>query len=270
MKKSELVIKVKDYIEGGSMRTKGEKSFLSFFSEFLVKLEIPADKEYDHWNIERYLPEIVVAAHELFYEGEDDLAKKWRAEYEQDTKNPVPHLTNIGESPIVYQAVEIGMISHAFERIIGGELGTNVYRLIETYCATQSMFVQQSFDVFARRVYQKGLFEIIRNCKYRGMNGEFGETWLRSYILGGRIIFTFCRKNGDEHESQVSFVGEENDPFLFSAGLQSIDVDVHLCVEMIMDVVKNWPKSQTDQKKIFFSDEEVKLDVVAAMEAALD
>lgn len=267
MKKDELIIKVEDHIANGSTRTRGEGAFLSFFAKFLAKLEIPYDQKYDHWNIEIYLPEIVAAAHEQFRESEDVLAKKWRAEYEKDTSHSIPHLTNIGESPIILQGLEVSSISHAFERIMGGDRGLYVRRSIEAYCTAQSMLVQQTFDVFARRVYQKGLFEIIRDCKARGMNGKFGETWLRSYILAGRVMFTFCRTKGKDVESQVSFVAEDADPLLFGGGIQSIDADVHLCVGMIMDVVNNWPSNHHDREEIFYGNKDVMLDVVAAMEA---
>jgi hypothetical protein len=268
MKKDELVSKVRAHVASGSARKRGEKSFLSFFAEFLANLDIPADREYDHWHIDPYLPEIIAAAHERFRQGNDASAKKWRAEYEKDTGHRVPHLTDIGENPIVDQALEVGCIAHAFERVMGEDRGDYVCRSIETYCNAQAVLVQQTFDMFARRVYQQGLFEIIRDCQGRGMNGGFGKTWLRSYIIAGRIMFTFCRERGKELEAQVSFVGEDTDPLLLSAGIQSIDANVHLCMEMMMDVVQNWPVSIHDRKKIFIGDETVKLDVVAAMETA--
>lgn len=268
MNKNELIKKIRVYIASGLIRSRGENAFLSFFAEFLANLDIPADRKYDHWSIDQYLPEIVVAAHEQFRESENDLAKKWRAEYEKDTGHQIPHLTNIGESPIIHHALEVGSIGNSFEQIIGENLGKYICRSIEIYCTAQSMLVQQTFDMFARRVYQQGLFEIVRDCKGRGMNGKFGETWLRSYILTGRIMFTFCRTSDEEFESQVSFVGEETDTLLLSAGIQSIDANVHLCVEMINDVINNWPKNHHDREKVFFGNDNVKLDVVAGMEKA--
>jgi hypothetical protein len=82
-------------------------------------------------------------------------------------------------------------------------------------------------------------------------------------------MITFARKIGrGGEELSVTFVGEDKDPFLLSAGLQSCYAGLRDALDMIEDVVSRWPADTTLQQKRFVEDKEIKMDAVAAMEAA--
>ena len=104
------------------------------------------------------------------------------------------------------------------------------------------------------------------------MSGKFGETELRTFICAGRRMFTFARridkskdsyfkKDGELYcnEDSVSFVGEDHDLRCLSAGIQSIQADFRTCLDMIEDVIKNWPTEIDEQRKVYKANKEVSM-----------
>ena len=259
MKKHQLIQGIWLYIDNKLACYKGEEAFLKFLAYFLENLAIPHDEKV-RWQIDQYLPKLLVAAHEQLRTSPGPVAEQLRMDYEKETGHKIPNLTNLGQSPIADQSMEICKISRAI-----GVITTKEYVAADfnTYCFAQQILLLQKFDEFAQMVYQQGLFEIIRYCKAHGMNGRFSETYLRSYKAAGQITFTFCRRNGERSEPQVSFVGDASDPLLLSTKIQSVNTDIHTCMSMIGDVIKHWPFSTQQRKLIFAAEHGVELSVVA-------
>lgn len=265
MKKTVLVEAIRKGIAFKVITSKTGLAFLPYFAEYLERLKIPYDEKYDFWRIDDYMPEIIVAAFEQMRTGTDPLAQKYAARYKaQMSGEEVPNITDLGTTYGLEQVSAISSIASDIATLMAQPW---LKDKIETYCFGQRTVLQQTFDKFSRRVYQRGLSKIVGSFGGRGMNGKFGKTELRKYDLAGRIMFTFARKKGDE-EVNVSFVGEDGDPLLLSAGEQSCNASFREALDMIEEVILRWPLEPLLQKKIFKGNSDVKLDVVAAVEAA--
>jgi hypothetical protein len=137
---------------------------------------------------------------------------------------------------------------------------------IDTYCNAQKYVLQQTFDKFLRLVYRRGLGEMADKCDKRGMSGKFAETELRTFIIAGRIMFTFARRQNSKpaqtspyEEDSVSFVGEDGDLLCLGTGLQSVATDFRTALDMIEDVIKHWPPNTKEQKKIYKANDNISI-----------
>ena len=174
----------------------GQKAFAEFFRNYLEKLSIPHDEKYDSWMIEHYLPELAVAAFEKLRTGTDEETVRFREQYESETGHEIPNITDLGESSILHQGSAVQTtLGFMLKDITGCDW---LESKIDAYCNAQKYVLQQTADKFLRRVYWNGTYEMVDKCKSRGMSGKFGETELRTYICGGRIMFTFARRKKGE------------------------------------------------------------------------
>lgn len=263
MKKKELIKKLEAFACGEKAKWQGQRAFAGFLIEYLKRLSIPYDEKYDFWRIDDYLPKLLVDAFEQLRIGMDEITVRFRDLYQGETGCEVPNITDLGESHIIEQGSAVQTTLGFMIRDITGHewLATK----IDTYCNAQKYVLQQTFDKFARRVYRNGLYDIV--MEGGGMSGKFGQTELRTFITGGRVIFTFARPQGkDKQEFSVSFVGEDGDRHLLSAGLQSVYADFKTALDMIEDIITNYPADAEKLKKIFGRKKGVTLDVLAAME----
>jgi hypothetical protein len=165
----------------------------------------------------------------------------------------------LGASSIFDQGVAVQTTLGFMLREVTGNVW--VEKAIDTYCNAQRYVLQQAFDKFLRLVYRRGLGEIINGCDKVGMSGKFGQTELRTFITGGRVIFTFARRieegNESGNECSVSFVGEADDLLCLSAGLQSVYCDLRTALDIIEDVIKNWPQDTKTRNLIYIADKKV-------------
>lgn len=240
---------------------KGQRAFASFLIHYLENLKIPQDEKYYFWAIENYLPELMVDAFEQLRTGTDEVAARFRQAYEAETGHEVPNIIDLGASNVLDQGNAVQTTLGFMLREITGQ--DWVKHKIDTYCNAQQYVLQQTFDKFLRLVYRKGLSEMADKC---GMSGKFGGTELRTFVTGGRIMFTFARRKKGKtgiyidgklfetlpyQEDSVSFVGEDGDPLCLSAGLQSIQTDFRTALDMIENVIKHWPQDQKIQKELY-------------------
>ncbi len=260
MRKQELIDRLKMYLLNKGNEWRGQGSFTLFLIRYLENLRIAHDEKYDSWNIMPYLPEIMVAAFEQLRTGSDEETVRFRKMYEGEVGHDVPNITDIGESDMLNQGSAVQTtLGFMLTNVLEGDW---IRGEIDAYCNAQKYVLQQTFDKFLRRVYYKGLYEIIDKCKQAGMSGEYGDTCFRTLVTGGRIMFSFTRKidqkeggvtvtkDGIEHaEKSVSFVAEDGDPNAFSAGLQSIYCDLITAMSLIEDVINHWPLSPKEQKE---------------------
>lgn len=273
MHKRELIAKLISFAAAVPTRTsgpqwKGQVAFASFLVYYLKNLNIPSDEKYDFWSIEPYLPELMVDAFEQLRTSKDEQVAQFRKKYEEETGHEVPNITDLGASDILDQGSAVQTtLGFMLKDITGHDW---VEHKIETYCNAQKYVLQQTFDKFLRLVYRRGLGEMIDKCTKKGMGGKFVGTELRTFVMAGRIMFTFAKridkskeshyKDGDNvicNEHSVSFVGEDGDPLCLSAGIQSVYADFRTSLDMIEDVIKWWPQDAKEQKKMYKADAKV-------------
>lgn len=235
---------------------KGQRSFARYLIHYLEGLTIPLDEKYDFWRIEDYLPQILIDAWESFRTSSDPEAQICRKEWEVETQCKVPNITELGASPILDQSsavktsIAFMIVAVTGKQWLEAEVGQ--------YAQAELHLLEQCFDKFLRMVYKQGMFQMIKDCPMRGMSGNFGETELRVYVLAGRTMFTFARKQGDE-EVSFSFVSDDVDPNGLNSGVQSVYTDLFTCLNMIEDVIGNWPSNPEEQARVFKTDEEISL-----------
>jgi hypothetical protein len=273
MHKKELIANLKDFVAANPnypnvMRWKGQRTFGAFLIYFLENLQIPHDEQYDFWDIEPYIPQLMVAAFEELRTGTDEETVRFRKAYEAETEHEVPNITDLGASDILNQASAIQTtLSFMLSEVTGKSW---IEQEIDKYCNAQAHVLQQTFDKFLRLVYCKGLDEIIAKCDKSGMSGRFGKVELRTLIAGGRIMFTFAQridenkdsyyKKGDKlycNEWTVSFVGDDSDPLCLGAGIQSVHCDFRKALDMIEEVINGWPQDPEEQKKLYKADTKI-------------
>lgn len=262
MHKKELISGLIRFVGTDQCRWNGQKIFAKFLVQYLKNFYIPSDEKYDFWDIEPHLPELMVDAFEQLRTSTDKEIAVLRQKYEAETGHKVPNITDLGVSNLFDQSSAVQTtLGFMLKEITGRDW---VEHKIDTYCNAQKYVLQQTFDKFLRLVYRRGLGEMTDKCDTRGMSGKFGETEFRTFVMAGRIMFTFARridkrkdscfkKDGELfcNEWSVSFVGEEGDPLCLSAGIQSVYADFRTSLDMIEDVVKHWPSDPKEQKKLY-------------------
>ncbi len=259
MKKAELIEKIENALATREFRTKGDEPFLQFFLEYLRRLKINHDEKYDFYNVSPYLPQITGDAFDVLKNSDEEWVAVFRESYEMETERPVPSLLAVGESDTVDRVLRTQAIGFLLKDIVGNYMEASC----DAYLNAQGHVLQQFFDKFAREVYRCGLYEIIQQERGRGMSGVFGKTELRTFVMAGRLMFTFARKI-EGGELTVSFLAEDDDPDIYSAGLQSVCAPLIDCLNMIEDVVRHWPKDEAERRDVFLGNSKVTLDVIAA------
>ena len=254
------------------VRWEGQKAFANFLIHRLENLQIPHDEKYDFWTIEHHLPELMVDAFEQLRAGTDEITTRFRQEYEAETGHEVPNIIDLGASNVLDQGYAVQTtLGFMLKEITGQDW---VEHKIDTYCNAQKYVLQQTFDKFLRLVYRQGLGEMADKFDKRGMSGKFGKTELRTFIMAGRVMFTFARREKGKtgvyangklvhttpyQENNVSFVGEDGDPLCLSAGLQSVQTDFRTALDMIEDVIKHWSSDKKEQKKLYRANSNVSI-----------
>lgn len=261
MKKKELIERLKG-LSRKNLGWRGQRPFVNFLIYYLEGLNIPNDEKYDFWHLDPFIPQVMIDAFEQLRLGTDEQTAKFRRSYELEVGHKVPNITDIGASNILDQCNTVQTtLSFMLEDVMGDK---GVRYKIDAYCNAQRHVLMQFFDKFLRSVYRQGMYQVIRECNKSGMSGKFGETELRTFLMAGRVMFTFARKidpkkdnhykDGDEircNEWSVSFVGEDGDPLGLSAGIQSVHANLHISLNLIEEVIEKWPQSKAKQKKIF-------------------
>lgn len=267
MHKQELIDRLKRYTTKNT-QWRGQKSFAEFLIHYLSKLEIPVDEQYSFWDIDYYLPKIMVSAFEELRTGTDEQTVKFRELHETACGHPVPNITDIGSSNLLDQAFSVQVLLDFLLQEVTEQkwIGNNV----ERYCNAQTYVLKQTFDKFTRLVYRRDMYNLINACKLQGMSGKFGNVELRTHVSAGRIMFTFAKRIDPSKKSHykwgktllcnewsVTFIGEDNDPLLLGAGIQSIDCDFRTSLDLIEEVIKNWPEDPKAQKKVFRANKKI-------------
>lgn len=251
MKQAQLVNVLKAYGNTNSEpqrgRMRGQATFALYLASYVEHLTIPADQEYDFWDIDNHIPRIIVGAIRAFEKSEEPWIIEFRKTYEKETEQPFYDPTHVYSGNNVAAVLEVEMIKELVHGIMGPRadyLRNNIDALLNA----ERHVVGLRFAQFEDQVYYVGgMSKIIAKCRFKGMSGKFGATTLRSYAIAGRLMFTFARGSG-ENEDSVSFVCEEDDLIGLNGGLQSCYAELPIALAMIEDVIANWPSNKSGFK----------------------
>lgn len=255
MDSTELIRKLNDYANQSLGMGLGQRSprqcQQGIFARYLVKYLQGLDlKDLDQRTanfIEKYLAKIAIDAYEEWHVAADPELLELRDDFEKYLRGPVPSIIELGVGDYMQQV----LTAHAIVDMLRSVCGKDVAGIYEENASAQYTAVQQRFDTFLRRVYRRGLYDLIQKSRTKGMQGRFGSTELRAYAVAGRLMFTFARPVQHARESSISFLAEDDDPNAFNAGVQSIFADLTTALAMIDDVISQWPRDVKAQKKIF-------------------
>ena len=264
MKKAELVATITQFAEHRDIRWKGQKTLMRFFAGWLDRLEVAQDAKYDFWQIDSYVPQLIVDALDDLRNGTDEFCAGFRTTYVAETGHDVPDVTDLGASDLLDQTMLVQTVGFSLRDGMGLD---HIERSFDAYANAQRYVLQHTFDKFVRLVYRQGLCELIDASRHRGMSGRFGKTDLRSFVMAGRVMLTFARRRrgvttvsdatGAERlrlpyvETSVSFVAEQDDKNGLSAGIQSTQATLIEAMTMIDDVINHWPTSKMERSKIY-------------------
>lgn len=225
-------------------RTRGQATFALFLASYIEKLTIPADQEYEFWNIDNHIPSIIVGAIRAFEKSEEPWIVEFRKTYEKEIEHPFYDPTRVYAGNNVHEVLEVEAIKSLIRDIMGPK-ADYLQQNIDLLLNAERHVIALRFAQFQDQVYHVGgLSKIIAKCQFKGMSGKFGETTLRTYAIAGRLIFTFARGNG-ENEDSVSFVSEDDDPIGISGGLQSCYAELPVALAMIEEVIANWSTNKS-------------------------
>lgn len=110
-------------------------------------------------------------------------------------------------------------------------------------CEAEDEVVLQAIDLFLRKVYRPGLFDLLEAKKPRGGEWNFGSTTLQIGILSGRITISFERpdpfsENGGKEG--VVFIGSAHKLYA-RFGIHAFHTTLPRALDMINEVVDSCP-----------------------------
>jgi hypothetical protein len=231
-----------DLVDGLRMagRKPRQADLAEFLADYFDNLVIPADEKYDFWNIDHYLPRMLLDAIE---------------QYRLTRNTSFPDLTTAGPIDVLEQAMALSRLTDIIADVTHDD---HLASEVEKFFTAEQTLLRQGFQRFVDHVHRKGLFDIIATDNARGMSGEFGKTTLRSYVMAGRLMYTFARARGKSEEN-VTFICEEEDPLAMSAGIQSCYTSLATALAMFSDVIKGWPTDEQAQRDIYVGNRKVAL-----------
>ncbi len=267
LKKQDVINKI-DALRRSKLNWKGQWAFLTYFAGYLESIDTSKSDQYDFTEITYHLPQLALDAFEEMRTSPKQVAVDARLLYEKEMGYPVPNVTTLGASYLLNQTQAVQVhIGFLLEEITGND---RIALLVDAYCNAELNLLRQRFDRFVRLVFARGMYRIINDSTRQGIGGTFGETELRTYVLAGRLMFTFARKidkNLPGHyekdglrirnENSFSFVASDDDPHALSAGIQSVDCDLATALAMIVDVILGWPDGADAQLALFVPNENI-------------
>lgn len=237
MKKAEFVEAIRRCVASDGLGIL-DYHLAQFLADYVEKLSIPADQEYDFWRIEESIPAICVGALRAFDEefgGSTPLSTEVYAG------------NNLDGSMMIHKLLIIIREVMNDDPAYANHLSSEVDALL----SAERNMVMLRFRQFQTKVYYHGgLSKIIADSRSRGMTGQFGETTLRSYVMAGRLMFTFARvtlESTGATEPSISFVCDADDLIGLNGGLQSCYAELPVALAMMEDVIKYWDPEKESQ-----------------------
>ena len=240
MKTKDIIANLLKYKMGNNSHSITKDWSVDFLVEYLSKIDIPYEREYDFYRVEPYLPVLLLRALTLLRESNEDWVKSYRDRYSK-IMNGKKFGDAISVGSFTYDSC-IDLID--FKTILKDAIGSDGMQADYSELYAESLVLSLHFNQFINKIYiQCGMREIIKSCEFKGIGGKFGKTELRTWDGIGRMVFTFARTvNGKD--CTVSFIFQSDDEQALGAGIQSCTSDVITALTMIKDVSDNWDPSK--------------------------
>lgn len=255
MKKSDLVVALRNFTEMKRGTCIGQNTLAYFLAHWFDRLEIPADTEYDFWQIDNRIAQLLVSAIEELRTSEALSTRGLRERYELETGHLIPDPMDITGNG-VDQVLFVQSLISLFEDVTGHNW---ISKQIDEVFNAQRHLLMQRVYVFVDKVYTKGLAKFIQDTQERGMSGKVGETTIRTYYLAGRQLITFARPNADEGkpEHSLTLISGEDDPLALGIGIQSVFTHLETALAMLDDVITNWPDEREQAWMLLSPDDKI-------------
>ncbi len=252
MKKHAFIRSLDSFIASGQLTMNGQQALAAHYINYFRKTDIAADRKYDFWDMEAYLPQLMLDGFMDLLNSEDRTTAHIRGLLEEQTGLVLGDPSRIGAIPAMDQVLWI-------QAVDGILRGAGVHEVtcskVEMLFMAEVRMVELAFRRFVQDVFTLGLFELINEGTTAGMSGTFGAdldtpTTLRTFMTAGRLMFTFACDVGG-HEESITFVGTEDDPLLLGVGLQSVQTDLATALKMFDTVRTCWPANSEAQAACF-------------------
>lgn len=252
MKKHAFIDDLVNFLTSGQLTMKGQRQLATHYIHYFRKTDIAADTKYDFWDLEAYLPQLILDGFMDLLVSDDPVTATIREQLEGDDHLMLGDPSRIGAIPSMDQVIWV-------QSIVGMLDGAGVHEAtrnkVEALFMAEIRMVELAFRRFVRDVFASGLFEVINGGTTSGMSGTFQDrgdtpTTLRTLMTAGRTMFTFACGVGS-HEETITFVGTEDDPLLLGAGLQSVQTDLATALKMFDTVRTCWPADSQAQAACF-------------------
>lgn len=252
MKKHAFIRSLDSFVGSGQLTMKGQQALAAHYINYFRKTDIAADRMYDFWDMEAYLPQLMLDGFMDLLISEDHVTSHIRELLEELTGLVLGDPSKIGAIPATDQVLWIQSIDGILR---GAGVHEATCSKVEILFMAEIRMVELAFRRFVQDVFSCGLFEVINEGTAAGMSGTFGTdldtpTALRTFMTAGRIMFTFACDVGSQEES-ITFVGTEDDPLLLGAGLQSVQTDLATALKMFDTVRTCWPADSEVQAACF-------------------
>jgi hypothetical protein len=253
LKKQAFIRSLETFLASGQITMKGQRELAAHYIHYFRKTDIAADRKYDFWKMEAYLPQLMLDGFMDLLSSEDRVTASIREQLREETSHlMLGDPSKIGAIPATDQVLWI-------QSIDGILRGVGIHEItcakVEAMFTAEIRMVELAFRRFVQEVFCTGLYEVINSGTSSGMHATFGAdrdtpTTLRTFVSAGRIMFTFACE-GVLGEDSITFVGTEDDPLLLSAGLQSVDTSLATALQMFDTVRSCWPAEPEQQAASF-------------------
>lgn len=256
----------------------GESELMAFFYQYFKR---HMTDEHEITGIVHYLPVYVVRAMEFLRTSQDPFFVHHRERYLKAVKGKeIPCLTEIAYGG-VYRALTVGSVASIMAEATGsdGEKNELVRQAIQNYCLAQDIVLQQSWYNFLRAVGSEMFRLIDLEEIINAHSGKFGDTDLRTFAGGGRLMVSFSRRHEGTtrimvsqeespndvvlpyFESSICFIGEDSKKGRENArwGIQSCHCDFPEALTMITEVTTKWQEAGDSVNQIFRPDRNVSI-----------
>lgn len=252
MKKPEFINSLVDFLMQGKITMRGQRQLAAHYINYFRKTEIAADTRYDFWDLEAYLPQLMLDGFMDLLVSDDPVTAAIREQLEEEALLMLGDASRIGAISVTDQVLWVQSIDGMLR---GAGVHEATCNKVEMLFMAEVRMVELAFRRFVQDVFTSGLFEVINEGTTAGMSGTFGvgpdmPTTLRTFTTAGRLMFTFASDVGS-HEESITFVGTDDDPLLLGAGLQSVQTDLATALKMIDTVRTCWPMNSEAQAACF-------------------
>ncbi len=252
MNRKQFIDALQSHLHRGEFRQRGHRQLTAYLRWYFMT-QVKGDFEFTRILV--HLPELLNRAFTLLRESDLPEVRSRRKSYlEAVEKDQVPVLTDVTEG--LDRILAILSLGSLMKDVTGESF---VERRIEAYFMAQDMLLMHGFNEFAYRVYLNGLSDIIDKSRRKGMSGTFSSTTLRSYVIAGRIMFSFSQKNGEGNEKSVSFVGEEDEKDGVRFGMQALYCTLEEALHMMSEVVSGWSSTPQERQLAYVDNDNVSI-----------